>query len=97
MLTIDNAPWHRGPLIQEASAENPQLEFYRLPSYSPQLNVIERFWKVLRRRASHNRLFDAIADLKSSVRNGIRYFQGATKRLLTLINGRPRKSKRAAE
>jgi hypothetical protein len=93
VLTIDNAPWHRGPLIDEALAENPHLEFYRMPSYSPQLNVIERFWKVLRRRATHNRLFDAIADLKESVRNNLRYFQTVRGRLLRLINGRPKKSK----
>jgi hypothetical protein len=93
VLTIDNAPWHRGPLIDAALAENPHLEFYRLPSYSPQLNVIERFWKKLRRRATHNRLFDTIAELKESVRNGLRYFQTVRGRLLTLINGRPKKSK----
>lgn len=32
VLTIDNAPWHRGPLIEEPMAENPHLEFYRMPS-----------------------------------------------------------------
>src|SRR3954454_5812521 len=47
VLIIDNAPWHRGKLIDEAMAENRHLEFYRLPSYSPQLNVIEHFWKLL--------------------------------------------------
>ncbi len=93
VLTIDNAPWHRGPLIDEALAASPHLEFYRMPSYSPQLNVIERFWKTLRRRAAHNRLFDTIADLKSSVRNSLRYFQTVRGRLLTLINGRLRKQK----
>jgi transposase len=92
VLTIDNAPWHRGPLIDAALAEGPHLELYRMPSYSPQLNVIERFWKKLRRRASHNRLFDAIADLRESVRNGLRYFQTVRSKLLTLINGRTRKS-----
>src|SRR5262245_37251353 len=38
----------------------------RLPSYSPPLNVLERFWKRLRRRATHNRWFDTLADLKRS-------------------------------
>lgn len=94
VLTIDNAPWHRGPLIDAALAENPHLEFYRMPSYSPQLNVIERFWKVLRRRATHNRLFDAIAELKASVRNSLRYFQTVRSKLLTVINGRPKKGKK---
>jgi hypothetical protein len=92
VLTIDNAPWHRGKAVDEAMRENPHLEFKRLPSYSPQLNTIERFWKKLRRRATHNRLFDAVADLKSSVRNGLRYFQTVRHRLLTLINGRPKKA-----
>jgi transposase len=93
VLTIDNAPWHRGPLIDEATRENPHLEFYRMPSYSPQPNVIERFWKKLRRRATHNRLFDEIADLKSSVRNSLRYFQTVRSKLLTLIKGRTKKTK----
>ena len=92
VLTIDNAPWHRGPLINEALAENPHLEFYRLPSYSPNLNVIERFWKKLRRRATHNRLFDTIADLKASIRASLCYFQTVRTKLLSLINGRPKKS-----
>ena len=92
VLTIDNAPWHRGTWIDEALADNPHLEFYRLPSYSPNLNVIERFWKKLRRRATHNRLFDTIADLKASVRANLSYFQTLRGKVLSLINGRPRKS-----
>jgi hypothetical protein len=92
VLTIDNAPWHRGQAIKEALADNPHLELYRLPSYSPKLNVIERFWKKLRRRATHNRLFDSIKDLKASVRNSLRYFQTVRSRVLTLINGRPKKA-----
>jgi len=92
VLLIDNAPWHRGKPIDEAMAENAHLEFKRLPSYSPQLNPIERFWKVLRRRATHNRLFDAIADLKKSVRASLSYFQTVRQRVLTLINGRRKKS-----
>ncbi len=94
VLTIDNAPWHRGAAVSEALGDNPQLELYRLPSYSPKLNVIERFWKALRRRATHNRLFDTIRDLKESVRNSLRYFQTVRGKLLSLINGRPKKSSR---
>ena len=94
VLTIDNAPWHRGALVDEALRENPHLELYRLPSYSPRLNLIERFWKKLRRRATHNRLFDTITDLKSSIRNSLRYFQTVRTKLLTFINGRPKKAPR---
>jgi hypothetical protein len=92
VLAIDNAPWHRGKPIDEALADNPHMEFYRLPSYSPNLNVIERFWKKLRRRATHNRLFDTIADLKESVRASLCYFQTIRGKVLTLINGRSKNS-----
>jgi transposase len=84
VLVIDNAPWHRGKPIDEAWAANPHLELKRLPSYSPQLNVIERFWKLLRRRATHNRLFDTLADLRRSIRNSLRYFQTVRARIRSL-------------
>jgi transposase len=86
VLIIDNAPWHRGRPIDDALAENPHLEFYRLPSYSPHLNVIERFWRVLRRRATHNRLFDRLSDLKRSIRNSLCYFQTVRGRVRSLIS-----------
>ena len=85
VLLIDNAPWHAGEPVRRALAEHPHLELKRLPSYSPQLNVIERFWKVLRRRATHNRLFDTLAELKRSIRASLSYFQTVRRRVRTLI------------
>jgi transposase len=92
VLLIDNAPWHAGKPVTEALAENPHLVFKRLPSYSPQLNPIERFWKRLRRRATHNRLFDTLADLKGSIRNSLRYFQTMRARVKSLLNGRKKRT-----
>jgi DDE superfamily endonuclease len=87
VLIIDNAPWHAGQPVTQALADHPHLEVYRLPSYSPQLNVIEWFWKLLRRRATHNRLFDTLADLKRSIRTSLCYFQTLRNRLRRLIAG----------
>jgi transposase len=91
VLVIDNAPWHRGRPIDEALRENPHLEFKRLPSYSPQLNPIERLWKKLRRRATHNRLFDTLADLKRSLRASLSYFQTMRHKVKSIIVGRPKR------
>jgi transposase len=91
VLIIDNAPWHRGKPIDEAMADNPHLEFKRLPSYSPQLNPIERFWKLLRRRAAHNRRFDTVGDLKTSIRNSLCYFQTVRGRVRTMLSRPPKK------
>jgi hypothetical protein len=91
VLLIDNAPWHRGKPIDGALRDNPHLEFKRLPSYSPQLNPIERFWKKLRRRATHNRLFDTLADLKAALRCSLRYFQTMRHKVQSIIQGRPKR------
>ena len=91
VLVIDNAPWHRGKPIDEAMADNPHLEFKRLPSYSPHLNPVERFWKKLRRRATHNRLFDTLTDLKVSLRASLCYFQTARHKVKSIIAGRPKR------
>jgi transposase len=98
-LIIDNAPWHRGQAIDEALADHPHLEFKRLPSYSPQLNVIERFWKLLRRRATHNRLFESLADLKRSIRASLCYFQTVRGKVRSMIGegyARPSNQKASA-
>jgi transposase len=96
LITIDNAPWHRGVLMDQVLAAPPHLRLYRLPSYSPQLNVIERFWRVLRRRATHNRLFTSMARLRVTLRNNIGYFQTMRQRVLSLIES-PRKAKKEAK
>lgn len=83
----DDAPGHRGGPITEARRDNPHREFDRLPSYRPCRNRIERFWKKRRRRATHNRLFDTLADLKRSIRNNLSYFQTVREKVRSLIRG----------
>jgi hypothetical protein len=85
VLVIDNAPWHHGGLITQVLDQLPQLRLYRLPSDSPQLQVIERCWKVWRRRATHNRLFPTQARLKQTLRNSLCYDQTLKHRVLSLI------------
>ncbi|AKT38714.1 transposase [Chondromyces crocatus] len=93
VLTIDNAPWHRGKPIQEVLAQFPHLELYRLPSYSPQLNCVERLWKLLRRRATHNRLFEHLAEMAHALRGSLSYFQMLPRRILSLVMSPRRRAK----
>jgi DDE superfamily endonuclease len=85
VLVIDDAPWHHGGLITNALGQLPQRQWYRLPSYSLQLQVIERCWKLLRRRATYNRLFPTQAQLKQALRNSLCYYQTLKHRVLSLI------------
>ena len=75
---------------------HPHLELYRLPSYSPQLNVIERLWRVLRRRATHNRLFDTMAALRRALRASLCCYQTLRHKVLSLLEGLRKASKTGA-
>jgi hypothetical protein len=93
-MIIDNAPWHCGAIVEEAMAAHPHLRFYRLPSYSPQLNPIERFWRILRRRATHNRLFTTRSELRQTLRHNLCYYQSMRHKVLSLLQSKRKKAKR---
>ncbi len=76
------------PSINEALRDNPHRGFKRLPSYSPRLHPIERFWKKRRRRATPNRLVDTVADRKASLRASLCYFQTMRARVKSILEGR---------
>jgi hypothetical protein len=71
VLVLDHAPWHRGALVTQALKECSPRELDRLPSSRPQLQVIERFWRVWRRRATHKRLFLTLAQLTHALRHSL--------------------------
>jgi transposase len=93
VVVIDKAAWHRGALVTAVLQACPHLELYPLPSYSPKLQVIERFWKVLRRRATHNRLFPTLAQLKRTLRNNLCYYQTLKQRVLAIIQSSRKRTK----
>ncbi|MDP7060517.1 MAG: IS630 family transposase [Candidatus Marinimicrobia bacterium] len=90
VLTIDNASWHQGEQLNKLLKKHTHLKLFRLPPYSPKLQVIERFWKILRRRATHNRFFISMTHMRKAIRNSICYYQTIKQRILSLIES-PRK------
>src|SRR4030042_963943 len=64
-LILDNARWHRSKDIKDfLEANSDRLVFIFLPAYSPELNPIERVWRVTRRKGTHNRYFQSLEDLR---------------------------------
>ena len=88
---MDNAPWHAGEPVRAAPAANPHPELKRRPSHGPQLNPIERFRKLLRRRAARDRLFDTLADLRRSIRSSLSYYQTVRIRVKTMLGRNAKK------
>jgi len=68
VVVLDNARFHHAKALSswlEKHSENFSLGF--LPPYSPELNHIERVWKLLRRLCTHNQYFEQLEDLRRAV------------------------------
>ena len=53
-LVLDNARYQRNAVVQ-ACAHALNIQLLYLPSYSPNLNLIERLWKFIKREALYGR------------------------------------------
>lgn len=73
VVISDNAAYHKSPPVQGFLAEHhPSLQLLYLPPYSPDLNPIERVWKLTRRLCTHNRYFPELAELREVVGEQLR-------------------------
>ena len=64
-LILDNAKWHRAKFLKDffESNQNRLVRIF-LPPYSPELNPVERVWRITRRQVTHNRYFPSVEDLR---------------------------------
>ena len=68
VVILDNARYHHASLHEQwrkGAANHFCLHF--LPPYSPELNPIERVWKLVRRRCLHNRYFASLEEVIAAV------------------------------
>ena len=64
-LILDNASWHKARDLRDFfTVSRDRLMRIFLPSYSPELNPIERVWRITRRQVTHNRYFESIEELE---------------------------------
>jgi len=63
-LILDNAKWHRAKVLKSFFEFNrDRLVRILLPPYSPELNPVERVWRITRRQVTHNRYFPSVEEL----------------------------------
>jgi len=69
-FVLDNARYQKCALVQNyAAALN--IELLYLPSYSPNLNLIERFWKFVRKDCLYSKYYEKFPDFKCAIENCI--------------------------
>ena len=67
-VVLDNARWHHAGIIEPWLEERRvlfQIDF--LPPYSPDLNPMERVWKLTRKLCTHNCYFPTLDELVDTV------------------------------
>jgi transposase len=68
VVISDNAKYHHARIHQEwREAVAGEFALHFLPPYSPELNPIERVWKLVRRNCLHNRYFGQLEEVSEAV------------------------------
>lgn len=69
IVVLDNARYHHAIILKPWLQENKdKIRLMFLPPYSPDLNNIERVWKITRRKCTHNRYFATLNELELVVK-----------------------------
>jgi transposase len=69
-LVLDNARYQRNAAVQDLAKEV-GIALLFLPSYSPNLNLIERLWKFIKRRSLYGRYHPTFAEFRAAIEETI--------------------------
>ena len=58
VLFLDNAKYFKARIVNEWLDKHPKLTLEFLPPYSPNLNLIERFWRFVKNKLVKNRYYE---------------------------------------
>jgi transposase len=65
-LVLDNARYQRCKLVQEV-AEKLGIELLYLPPYSPNLNLIERLWKLVKKKCLYGKYYEEFSQFSETI------------------------------
>lgn len=68
-IILDNAKYYHAKLVKDFLVDNPRIIFHFLPPYSPNLNIIERLWHILKKEVVYNKFYQLFSDFKNAVNN----------------------------
>jgi transposase len=65
-VVLDNARYQRCRLVQEQAAQL-GIELLFLPPYSPNLNLIERLWKFVKKKCLYSKYYDTFEKFQTAI------------------------------
>ena len=70
-IIIDNARYYHSHLLKEA-LEGTKIKLKFLPPYSPNLNLIERYWKFFKKKVLNNRYYATFEEFREAAKSFFR-------------------------
>jgi len=80
-LVMDNARYQRNSKVLDCAARH-AIELLFLPAYSPNLNLIERVWRLIKSRTLKNKYFPDFLTFRGSIDSFLDSLSGANRHLL---------------
>ena len=74
-LVLDNARYPHCRFVIDLAAQL-KIELLFLPPYSPNLNLIERLWKFVKKECLYSQYYETFADFKIAITNCLADTQG---------------------
>lgn len=67
-LILDNGSSNKNKEVQKYLDGQTKIQIHYLPPYSPNLNAIERLWKIMRECTTYNKLYSRFSDFTERIR-----------------------------
>ena len=83
-VILDNARYYRSKVVAEY-LQNSRIELLFLPPYSPNLNLIERFWKFFKKQVLYNQYYETFSQFKSACEGFFDDLESYHKQLCSLL------------
>lgn len=71
MGILDNVPYQHAKGVKKL-AKKLRIELLYLPAYSPNLNLIERFWKFMKKKVARNKYYPTFEEFVAAVQQFLR-------------------------
>ena len=83
-VIVDNARYYRSRVLKQA-LKGTKIKLIFLPPYSPNLNLIERFWKFFKKKVLNNQYYETFAEFEQACKNFFRQWKTYLPELQTLL------------
>ena len=84
-VVVDNAPYNRAKILKEWLKDHPRIEILYLPPYAPNLNLIERLWKFMKKKVIRTAYYESYDIFRREIGKFFQYIRKYKSQLNTLL------------